>query len=468
MKKITSLVLVCLILLSLSISSYAQETLQIDNIEMKQENIISTVNYKINDKLVDLNETLLDINGLVYVTQNSLLETLNCNVYYSYTKRAVFVEKDDKRFVFPLNSTMLEVYDLKTEKLISQRDLYVDSLISHDNKYYFPLNSLLNEFDFISGYDSLNKTFILLDLTAIDKMFEEDEELSNYKKLLNINNNTKKFNMDLDYSIKGTVDTKDTGKFDFDIGLDGNIKFDLPKFAMTFKISDLKIDSTDENLKDSVNILKGFSQSFIVDENYSYSKNNLMFNKWTKTALTNDYPTKNALENNFVQMKKPSELLKFMMLNPNTMYNLSMNENIYDDLLVGYDVFKMFANNDMLILDEDKDQINVSYKIDKKIILDIFDSVIKKYSKDQTEEDTLKLDEFYSFLEKAEFKLNTNYTYEDNKLKNQNMNVFVSFDSKEENIFFKTNLDLKVLLDYTNYKIEIPEVEEDSLDTYEY
>ncbi|WXR61338.1 hypothetical protein WG909_13700 [Peptostreptococcaceae bacterium AGR-M142] len=468
MKKIISLILISLIVLSLSLSSFAEETLQINDIEMKQENVISQVNYKINDKLVTLDESLLDINGLVYVTNDSLLETLGFNMYYSYTKRAVFVEKDDKRYVFPLNSTMLEIYDLKTEKLISQKDLYVDSLINNNDKYYIPVNVILRDFEFVSGYDSLNKTFIILDLTAIDKIFETDKDLSNYKKLLDINKTVDNFNMNLDYSIKGAVDTIDTGKFDFDIALNGNIKFDLPKFAMTFKISDLKIDSTDEELKDSVNILKGFSQSFIFDENYSYSKNNLMFNKWTKTALDKNYPIKPNLDKNFVQMKKPSELLKFMINNSSSMYNSHMDKDIYDNLLISYDVFKMFVNNDRLILKEDDDEINVSYKIDKKTALDIFNSIVEKYGKDKTKEDVLQLEEFYSFLEKAEFNLDSNYNYKNGKLQDQDVNMFVSYDSKEENIFFKTNINANVSMDYKNYEIEIPEVEENTLDTYEY
>lgn len=468
MKKIISLVLISLIVLSLSLSSFAEETLQINDIEMKQENVISQVNYKINDKLVTLDKSLLDINGLVYVTNDSLLETLGFNMYYSYTKRAVFVEKDDKRYVFPLNSTMLEIYDLKTEKLISQKDLYVDSLINNNDKYYIPVNVILRDFEFVSGYDSLNKTFIILDLTAIDKIFETDKDLSNYKKLLDINKTVDNFNMNLDYSIKGAVDTIDTGKFDFDIALNGNIKFDLPKFAMTFKISDLKIDSTDEKLKDSVNILKGFSQSFIFDENYSYSKNNLMFNKWTKTALDKNYPIKPNLDKNFVQMKKPSELLKFMINNSSSMYNSHMDKDIYDNLLISYDVFKMFVNNDRLILKEDDDEINVSYKIDKKTALDIFNSIVEKYGKDKTKEDVLQLEEFYSFLEKAEFNLDSNYNYKNGKLQDQDVNMFVSYDSKEENIFFKTNINANVSMDYKNYEIEIPEVEENTLDTYEY
>lgn len=468
MKKIISLTLISLMILSLSIVSFAQETLEIDNIEMKQKNIISKADYKINDQIINLDESLLDVDGVVYVTTDSLLETLDFNMYYSYTKRSIFVEKNDKRYVFPLNSTMMEVYDLKTEKLISETDLYVNSLIEYNNKYYIPLNALSNEIESISGYDSLNKTFVLLDLTSIDKMFEEDKDLSNYKKLLDINKTVNKFNMDLNYSINGSVDTLDTGKFDFDIGLDGNIKLDLPKLAMTFEISDLKIDSKDEELQNSVNILKGFSQSFIIDDNYSYSKNNLMFNKWMKTPLDKNSSVETNLDENFIQMKKPSELLKFMFDNSNSMYDSSIEADIYDNLLIAYDVFKMFINNDRVVLKEDGNEIKVNYKIDKKIALDIFNSIMEKYKEEKTKEDDLKLEEFYSFLKKAEFNLDSNYNYKNGKLQNQDVNVYISYDSKEDNVFFETNVNVNIDTDYKNYEIEIPEVEEDTLDTYEY
>ena len=447
-KKLTSMILAIVMVLSLSTVAFGQEDVE-----------TSPAKIKFNKEYLSFTSEPLSIDGEVYAPYKDLFKTFGIDGSYSYSTKRITGEKNGVKIELSSNDTIMTV---EKDGVKEDVDLYVDSIVKVDNEMYVPVCDILSTFDITCGYSfgSDVDTIVVLDFSEIDKKFENDPSLSNYRKLLEMSNSFEKGSMDVVYDVKGSYTDAEAKKYDFAGKLKADILVNLPRMAADMSFEDIAFSPATDESAMALAMINGMKYSMVIDEENMYVKMYMLGDQWMQQPLNSAGTMDMGMLMQNSTVKKPSQLLKMIFASS---YDLDVNT--YENVEKGYEIFKEFFKNERVKISKKGSKTTASFSIDKEDVSDFISTLVAEFApEDKTDK---SMAEFEEFMKTSEFNISFNYVYSNDKLDGYDMAVKLKMNMPEEQ--GAVDVDLKVTADVEekDVTIEIPEVTPFEFPAYE-
>lgn len=446
-KKLTSMIIAIVMVISLSTIAFGQEYLE-----------TAPAKIKFNKEYLEFASEPVSIDGDVYAPYKDLFKAFGIDGNYSFSKKALTGEKDGVKIELSLDNTVMK---LEKDGVKEDVDLYIDGMVNVDDQMYVPVYDILSTFNVICGYsfDSEIDTIVALDFSEIDKKFENDPSLSNYRKLLQMSKSFEKGSMDVVYDVNGSYTDAEAVKYDFSGKMKAAILMNLPRMAADMSFEDIAFSPATEDSAMALAMINGMKYSMVMDEESMYMKMSMLGDQWMQQPLDSastmnmDMLTKNSA------VTKPSEMLKMLFAS-----SYSIEENAYDNIEKGYEVFKEFFKNERVTIKEKGSKTTASFSIDKEDVSEFINKLVAEFADDETDESMAEFDEF---MKTADFNIAFNYLYNNDKLESYDMAVKLKMDMPEEQGAIDINLKITADVENKDVTIEIPEVTPFEFPAYE-
>lgn len=440
LKKISSMVMALMMVLSLTSFAFGEEAAQ-----------TSPAKVKFNKSYIEFSSSPVLVDGDIYAPYKELFDSLGIQGSYSYSEKIVKCQKGD--ISLELSSSKNEI---KVDKsgVKSTVETFAVPVMKMDGGIYVSAQEVLSQLGIVCGYTADSSVLVVLDFAEIDKQFESDPSLSNYRELLKMSDSFEQGSMDVVYDIKGSYTDAESQKYDFSGKMNANILMNLPLMSAEISFADLKMSPETDESAIAVGMLGAMKYSMIMDDKDMYMKMPLMGSKWMKQPLDEGSSMDMSIFTKNSTVTKPSEILNLVFAS-----SYELDENTYDYVEKGYAIFKEFFNNERVeITKKSGNTTEASFAISKEDVSTLVGKLVSEFDKEAAS--NAEMAEFKKFMETAKFNLSFNYLFTDNKLDNYKMVLELDMQIPDNGGSVSVDANINAKVEDKAVTIQIPKAEE--------